>query len=84
MRDIDGRDETAGTWRHKAAGLAAVVAASDVADVAPNARCPIGGMEALAQGALTDAGSQRGVAAKARVLPPGEAIVRAWHVGGPG
>src|SRR5215510_5372088 len=50
MIDIYGLDETAGTWRHKAAALAAAVAAKHATDVDTHARFPRESMAALAQG----------------------------------
>ena len=50
MIDIYGLDETAGTWRQKAAALAADVVARHATDVDTNARFPTESMTALAQG----------------------------------
>ncbi len=50
MIDIYGLDETAGTWRQKAAALAADVVARHATDVDTNARFPSESMAALAQG----------------------------------
>src|SRR5262249_12409593 len=50
MIDIYGLDETAGTWRQKAAALAADVVARYATDVDTNARFPTESMTALAQG----------------------------------
>src|SRR6266851_7808886 len=50
MIDIYGLDETAGTWRQKAAALAADVVARHATDVDTNARFPRESMAALAQG----------------------------------
>ena len=50
MLDIYGLDETAGTWRQKAAALAADVVARHATDVDTNARFPSESMAALAQG----------------------------------
>src|SRR5262249_34491559 len=49
MTDIYGLDETAGTWRQKAAALAADVVARHATDVDTNARFPTESMAALAQ-----------------------------------
>src|SRR5215468_3890637 len=49
MIDIYGLDETAGTWRQKAAALAADVVARHATDVDTNARFPTESMAALAQ-----------------------------------
>ena len=49
MLDIYGLDETAGTWRRKAAALAADVVARHATDVDINARFPSESMAALAQ-----------------------------------
>jgi alkylation response protein AidB-like acyl-CoA dehydrogenase len=51
MIDIYGLlDETAGTWRQKAAALAADVVARHATEVDTNARFPTESMTALAQG----------------------------------
>src|SRR5262249_45961584 len=50
MIDIYGLDETAGTWRQKAAALAADVVARHTTDVDTNARFPSESLAALAQG----------------------------------
>jgi alkylation response protein AidB-like acyl-CoA dehydrogenase len=50
MIDIYGLDETAGTWRQKAAVLGADVVARHATDVDTNARFPSERMAALAQG----------------------------------
>src|SRR5215475_9426361 len=50
MIDIYGLDETVGTWRQKAAALAADVVARHATDVDTNARFPTESMTALAQG----------------------------------
>ena len=50
MIDIYGLDETAGTWRQKAAALAADVVARHATDIDTNARFPSESMAALAQG----------------------------------
>ena len=50
MLDIYGLDEAAGTWRRKAAALAADVVARHATDVDINARFPSESMAALAQG----------------------------------
>ena len=50
MIDIYGLDETAGTWRQKAAVLAADVVARHATDVDSNARFPTESLTALAQG----------------------------------
>lgn len=50
LRDIYGLDEAAGTWRQKAATLAADVVARHTTDVDTNARFPSESMAALAQG----------------------------------
>ena len=50
MIDIYGLDETAGTWRQKAAALAADVVARYATDVDTKARFPAESMAALAQG----------------------------------
>ena len=50
MIDIYGLDETVGTWRQKAAALAADVVARHATDVDTNARFPSESMAALAQG----------------------------------
>ena len=50
MLDIYGLDEAAGTWRQKAAALAADVVARHATDVDTNARFPSESMAALAQG----------------------------------
>src|SRR5437879_1416536 len=52
MIDIYGLDETAGTWRQKAAALAADVVARHATDVDTNARFPTESMTALAQGSF--------------------------------
>src|SRR5215471_19701125 len=50
MIDIYGLDESTGTWRQKAAALAADVVARYATDVDTNARFPTESMTALAQG----------------------------------
>ncbi|HEY7493364.1 MAG TPA: acyl-CoA dehydrogenase family protein [Candidatus Tectomicrobia bacterium] len=50
MIDIYGLDQAAGTWRQKAAALAADVVARHTTDVDTNARFPAEGMAALATG----------------------------------
>jgi len=50
MIDIYGLDETSGTWRQKAAALAADVVARHATDVDTSARFPSESMAALAQG----------------------------------
>ena len=73
MIDIYGLDETAGTWRQKAAALAADVVARHATDVDTNAHFPTESMTALARGFD---GRRRCARAASRASRAGQAPVR--------